>query len=298
MAVQTVTAGRRVAHGAVGRGRRRRAEGSGARAEEEEGGVEGSEWPDRSELPGWSPIDEEEPEGDPTKIDSGFVQMLEEAHAHEWAFGIGAPGGTSNPHPSDVNTEELQMLQGREPDPDDTNLVGSASVLLAGFRAEEAPRVRLLLDELGGSDVPVIPLTQHLLPLPCRHAMMRASEPDWSQPRPSWLTGGGDGSERCILFAGLDAGERAEIVSQLERLGLPRFASTVIYQNDLDRSVGNLLADALQVHRHYERSIRQQRAASRNSAAPATPYSISGSQYRANTTSEDTPREATKPWRR
>ena len=35
---------------------------------------------------------------------------------------------------------------------------GPPAVLLAGFRVEEVPRVRELLDELGGHDVPVLPV--------------------------------------------------------------------------------------------------------------------------------------------
>lgn len=213
--------------------------------------------PSEDGLPGWSPIDEKEGEG--IEDDQELQKLLQEVqNAHdtqqdaEWEFDVGAPGGTMNPNPSDVNLAEEQMMLGKEPDPEDKKLVGTAKVLLAGFRAEELPRVRLLIDELGGSDVPVVPLTSAMLYQECRSAL-HADEPDWSSERPHWVVGGGDGSERSVLFIGLDAGERSEVISQLERIGLPRIASNVVYYEDLQRSVGELLSDALRQHRQSER---------------------------------------------
>ena len=48
---------------------------------------------------------------------------------------------------------------------------GPPAVLLAGFRAEEVPRVRELLDELGGHDVPVLPVPQAYLERPLIDAL-------------------------------------------------------------------------------------------------------------------------------
>ena len=60
---------------------------------------------------------------------------------------------------------------------------GPPAVLLAGFRAEETPRVRELVDELGGHDVPVVPVPQAFLTEPLRAALEALEEPDWTQPR-------------------------------------------------------------------------------------------------------------------
>lgn len=112
-------------------------------------------------------------------------------------------------------------------------------MFLAGFRAEEMPHVRLLIDKLGGSEVPVIPITSEMTKRKVKDILYE-EEMDWSQPRPSGVLGGGDGSERCILFSGLDAGERATVVSELERQGLPRMGCSVVYMDDLTVSRAHL----------------------------------------------------------
>jgi len=118
-------------------------------------------------------------------------------------------------------------------------VVALPAVFLAGFRAEEMPHVRLLIDKLGGTEVPVIPITSEMTKRKVKDILYE-EEMDWSQPRPSNVLGGGDGSERCILFSGLDAGERATVVSELERQGLPRMGCSVVYMDDLTVSRGNL----------------------------------------------------------
>lgn len=76
--------------------------------------------------------------------------------------------------------------------------------LLAGFRAEEAVMVRVVLDALGANDVKVVVSTNDMLHTPAIRAL-QAPEPVWEQPRDleSVGYGGGWGAQRTILFAGL-----------------------------------------------------------------------------------------------
>jgi hypothetical protein len=124
---------------------------------------------------------------------------------------------------------------------------GPPAVLLAGFRAEEIPRVRELLDELGGHDVPVVPVAQTYLERPLIDAL-QIPEPDWESPRSDATFGvrGGDfGSRRCVVFSGLDRGEMAIIVSAIESRGLPRLVTAVVTSENCERSLGEALALAV-----------------------------------------------------
>jgi hypothetical protein len=124
---------------------------------------------------------------------------------------------------------------------------GPPAVLLAGFRAEEIPRVRELLDELGGHDVPVLPVAQTYLERPLIDAL-QIPEPDWESPRSDATFGvrGGDfGSRRCVVFSGLDRGEMAIIVSAIESRGLPRLVTAVVTSENCERSLGEALALAV-----------------------------------------------------
>ena len=72
----------------------------------------------------------------------------------------------------------------------DKNIYGPESVVLAGFRAEEAAIARALLDSAGGQSIKVLPCTNEMLYGSVDEAVW-ASESDWGSPRPqSWDQGG------------------------------------------------------------------------------------------------------------
>lgn len=127
---------------------------------------------------------------------------------------------------------------------------GPPAVLLAGFRAEEIPRVRELLDELGGHDVPVAPIPQEYLRRPL-YAALQIREPDWESPRvhERFNQGGEFGSQRCVVFSGLDRGEMATVVSAIESRGLPRLITVVVTSENVELSLGEALATAVKESR-------------------------------------------------
>ena len=136
---------------------------------------------------------------------------------------------------------------------------GSPAVVLIGFRAEEWPRVRTLIDELGGYDVPVIPARSE-------HAWMtleevtREREPDWESPRTSNASaarGGEYGSQRMVAFSGLDLGEVAVVVSAIESQGLPRLPVIIANEENLQKPLGESLALAIRAHRRDARRRRR-----------------------------------------
>ena len=131
---------------------------------------------------------------------------------------------------------------------------GPPAVMLAGFRAEELPRVRELLDELGGHDVPVIPVPQAHLARPLSDALS-LPEPDWESPRVSerFNQGGEFGSQRAVIFSGLDRGEMACVVSAIERRGLPRLLTAVITSDNAEKTLGEALATAVKESREEKR---------------------------------------------
>ena len=133
---------------------------------------------------------------------------------------------------------------------------GLPAVALVGFRAEEWPRVRVLIDELGGYDVPVIPAR-------AEHAWMsldevcRTEEPDWESPRRDADARGGEyGSHRALVFSGLDLGEIAVVVSAIEAQGLPRLPVVIASEENLHEPLGELLAEAFKRHRSETRRKR------------------------------------------
>jgi hypothetical protein len=145
---------------------------------------------------------------------------------------------------------------------------GPPAVILVGFRAEEWPRVRVLVDELGGYDVPVIPARSE-------HAWMtleevaRTREPDWESPRDAALARGGEyGSQRAVIFSGLDLGEVAVIVSAIEARGLPRLPVVVADAENSRAPLGESLATALRRARRDARRKRPSRAVTTASTDP------------------------------
>lgn len=126
---------------------------------------------------------------------------------------------------------------------------GSPAVILVGFRAEEWPRVRVIVDELGGYDVPVIPaISEHTWMT--LEEVARSPEPDWESPRVvSTARGGEYGSQRALAFSGLDLGEIAVVVSAVEAQGLPRLPVIIATDENLVKPFGELLATLFKRHR-------------------------------------------------
>uniref|UniRef100_A0A6U0E1Z5 Uncharacterized protein n=1 Tax=Ostreococcus mediterraneus TaxID=1486918 RepID=A0A6U0E1Z5_9CHLO len=147
-----------------------------------------------------------------------------------------------------------------------TPVVGAAAVILIGFRPEEWPRVRVLVDELGGYDVPVIPArAEHAFATLEEVAAER--EPDWEAPRgvgEGASRGGGFGAQRAVAFSGLDLGEVAVLVSALESQGLPRLAVIITNEDNLRKPLGEALAVAL---KNARRDARRRRSGSASSAS-------------------------------
>ena len=187
-----------------------------------------------------------------------------------------APGPTPTPPPpsatpsessragwtppvQDLTQDEEAALMGFSPGTgadEEEEPEGPPAVLLAGFRAEECPRVRELLDELGGHDVPVVPVPQANLDRPLV-AALSLPEPDWLSARAHdrFNQGGEFGSHRCVIFSGLDRGEMATVVSALEARGLPRLISVVITSENAERTLGEALAEAVKEMRAERRRV-------------------------------------------
>ena len=162
------------------------------------------------------------------------------------------------PPVQDLTQEEEATQMGFAPGEDEEEPEGPPAVLLAGFRAEECPRVRELLDELGGHDVPVVPVPQANLELPLV-AALSLPEPDWLNPRTHdrFNQGGEFGTHRCVVFSGLDRGEMATVVSALEARGLPRLITVVITSENAERTLGEALAEAVKEMRAEKRRVEK-----------------------------------------
>lgn len=109
--------------------------------------------------------------------------------------------------------------------------------------------MRVIVDELGGYDVPVIPARSE-------HAWMtleevaRSPEPDWESPRGFCTARGGEyGSQRALAFSGLDLGEIAVVVSAVEAQGLPRLPVIIATDQNLVKPFGESLAMTFKRHR-------------------------------------------------
>lgn len=166
--------------------------------------------------------------------------------------------------------EEEQFVFGTELVPGEV-VVGPPCVLLAGVRAEEAPKVRLTLDDLGGASVRLLRVGGEHLGLTLGEAMAKLREPDWASPRPGWggpggaddapsggggggvAAGGGPGSPRVLLFSGLDSGERSAVVGALEARGLPRLCVASATAASLAAPLGETLARAVAADRRWAR---------------------------------------------
>ena len=171
------------------------------------------------------------------------------------------PGPDFTPPVMDLNYDEEAAMLGFDAkagdggaEGDEAEPEGPPAVMLAGFRAEEIPRVRELLDELGGHDVPVTAVPQDYLTRPL-YAALQIPEPDWESPRAhdSFNQGGEFGSQRCVIFSGLDRGEMATVVSAIESRGLPRLIAVVVTSSNLEQSLGEALAIAVKESREENR---------------------------------------------
>lgn len=150
-------------------------------------------------------------------------------------------------------------------------VVGEAAVILIGFRPEEWPRVRALVDELGGYDVPVIPArAEHAFAT--LDEVSRECEPDWESPRivmDGAGRGGGFGTQRAVAFSGLDLGEIAVLVSAMESQGLSRLVVIVANEENTQKPLGEEFATAL---KNFRREARRRRGTTHESSV-ATPAS-------------------------
>ena len=178
--------------------------------------------------------------------------------------------------------EIMGFASGLDADRGDAEPEGPPMVMLAGFRAEELPRVRELLDEVGGHDVPVVPVPQEYLTRPLLEAL-RLPEPDWERPRNDGgghNRGGEFGSKRCVVFSGLDRGEMATIVSAIESRGLPRLVTVVVTAGNCEKTLGEALAMAVQ----DARSDARRKVAARNVDVAAAIREIESAAARENLT--------------
>ena len=159
------------------------------------------------------------------------------------------PGGGKEHY---MTFEEEQFVFGYEPSPGEGPPAGPPALLLAGLRAEEAPKVRQLLDELGGHEVKVVLLGDEVVRSQTLAGALRTPEPDWGAPRPGTTpAGGGAGAPRVLLFSGLDSGERSVVVSALEARGLPRLAVASVTVANMSQPVGAVLAAAVETDRDW-----------------------------------------------
>ncbi|CAL8462278.1 g1809 [Coccomyxa elongata] len=129
------------------------------------------------------------------------------------------------------------------------DVYGPSAVVLAGFRAEELAMVRAILDSAGGHAVKVIPVKEELL-YERMSTAIHLPEPDWGKARPvDWTRGGAWGSQRTILFSGMKLAAQAALVELLEEAGLPPVCAALAVEDDADKQLGTVLAEAVQAQR-------------------------------------------------
>eukprot|EP00803_Ostreobium_quekettii_P004033 evm.model.scf_665.5 EVM.evm.TU.scf_665.5 scf_665:38896-43254(-) len=150
----------------------------------------------------------------------------------------------------DVNENILKALQNQK-------VFGPPVALLAGFKVEELPVVRVLLDSAGGHAVKVVPVKADMMAMHVRDAV-HLPEPDWEKPRPENFTlGGGWGSQRVIVFGGVRVEAQAAVVELLEESGLPPVCVGVAAEETQDMLLGELLAEAVKMQRGRKNPDKQ-----------------------------------------
>lgn len=138
-----------------------------------------------------------------------------------------------------------------------TNVWGPKALLLAGLRLEEVAVTRAIMDAAGAADVKVVPTSAVML-----HTQLQAAlatpEPDWEQPRaPDAAPGGGWGSQRVALFSGMSVRAVAAAVEVLEESGLPPLCVALADEQDAQRPLGQVLAEAVRDQRGRKNPTKQ-----------------------------------------
>lgn len=102
----------------------------------------------------------------------------------------------------------------------------------------------------------VLPLSQDLLLEPLLRAL-RHPEPAWSGPRAAFPGyGAAPGARRCVIFSGLDSGERSALVNCLEARGLPRIVAASVTAGNSRDACGEVVAKALRADKRYVRCVQ------------------------------------------
>jgi len=96
---------------------------------------------------------------------------------------------------------------------------------------------------------------QEMLCLSVKDALL-SPEQDWTRPRSTQAAYGGAGSIRCLLFSGLDTGERSCIISALEARGLPRLPVTSLTRKNGGKKLGEVFVKAVQADRAYWENLQ------------------------------------------
>ncbi|KAK9842709.1 hypothetical protein WJX74_001032 [Apatococcus lobatus] len=130
------------------------------------------------------------------------------------------------------------------------DVYGLEAVLMAGFRPEEVAMARVVLDTYGGEAVKVAPCSPAMLHGPVS-AALEVIEPDWTQPAPEgWLSGSSWGTQRTILFSGLNPAAQSAVVELLEESGLPPICIATAEPDNADTILGEVLVAAVKAQRY------------------------------------------------
>lgn len=165
-----------------------------------------------------------------------------------------------------LQEEEEQELQLEE-----ESIWGPPAILAAGFPVEELAGIRVLLDGLGGQDIPVIPSSSALiLQKPCEQAVIE-EEPKWEEPlsmnQQLQAEQGGWGKHRVLLFSGIGIQDRALITDLLEFNKISPEAVAVLLPPQASMKLGEVLALAL---KEEQMAQKQQKEKERKATATAT----------------------------
>ncbi|GAX77278.1 hypothetical protein CEUSTIGMA_g4724.t1 [Chlamydomonas eustigma] len=131
----------------------------------------------------------------------------------------------------------------------DKQVYGPEAAVFAGFRPEEVAMARAILDSAGGNEIKVLMCTDEML-VGSVEAALWEEEVDWSQPRPQmWNQGRAWGSQKTLMFSGLSIKAQATILELLEGSGLSGVVPLMAMEEEVDRRLGDVLADAVKEYR-------------------------------------------------
>eukprot|EP00210_Caulerpa_lentillifera_P005454 g5215.t1 len=135
---------------------------------------------------------------------------------------------------------------------------GEPVILVAGFRIEELPVVRIMIDNVISKDVKLIPIRgQEMLHMRVEE-VLSLPETEWEKPRPDECTTGGTwGSKRTVVFGGLPMSSQGALVEVMEESGLPPVCVTFISEKTKLMVLGELLVDAIRVQRDRKNPDKQ-----------------------------------------